>query len=54
MAMYVFAGVAAMASALIMLLPDTYDVQLPDTIEEAENIGRKVKNLTDETAISIK
>lgn len=52
--MYLFAGLAASASVMILLLPDTFNVPLPDTIEEAENIGRKPKVITDEPAIVIK
>lgn len=43
--MFLFAGVATVGSGLILLLPDTFNVQLPDTIEEAENIGRPTKTL---------
>lgn len=54
LAMYLFAGVASVASILILLLPDTFNVPLPDTIEEAENIGRKPKTITDEPAVIYK
>lgn len=38
--MFLFAGVATVASGLVMLLPETFNNKLPDTIEEAEEIGR--------------
>ncbi|XP_067900668.1 solute carrier family 22 member 2-like isoform X2 [Heterodontus francisci] len=35
--------VALIAGALVLLLPETKGITLPETIEEAENIGRKKK-----------
>lgn len=40
----VFMGcVAAIASIIVLLLPETLNVKLPDTIEEAVNISNKEK-----------
>lgn len=36
-------GVAAIASVIVLLLPETLNVKLPDTIEEAVNISNKEK-----------
>lgn len=38
--MFLFAGVATVASGLVMLLPETFNNKLPDTIADAEDIGR--------------
>lgn len=52
--MFLFAGVATVASGMVMLLPETFNNPLPDTIAEAEAIGRvneqqqrKEKKVTD-------
>lgn len=38
-----FGATAVIASVLSLLFPETMGVPLPDTIEEAENIGNKIK-----------
>ncbi|KAI4458691.1 solute carrier family 22 member [Holotrichia oblita] len=38
-----FSGMAAVAGLLTLLFPETVNTKLPDTIEEAVNIGRKRK-----------
>lgn len=42
----VFGAFAFAAGVLSMLLPETLGTKLPDTIEEAENIGRKIDETT--------
>lgn len=39
--MYLFAVIALLASGLVTLLPETYNNNLPNTIAEAEEIGRE-------------
>lgn len=36
-------GVAGIASVIVLLLPETLNVKLPDTIEEAINISNEKK-----------
>lgn len=37
-----FAAMAIAAGLLSLLFPETLNTKLPDTIEEAENIGKKI------------
>lgn len=37
--MFVFGVTSLMAAAITMTLPETKNIKLPDTIDEAENIG---------------
>lgn len=43
--MLIFGSMATIAGLLALLFPETLNIKLPDTIEEAENIGRKVQEL---------
>lgn len=46
--MYVVFGiVAVIAGLLVLLLPETVNVKLPDTITEAENIGKETTKMED-------
>ena len=40
--MLIFGGVTGLAGLLALLLPETHKKRLPETIEEAEKLGRKV------------
>lgn len=40
-----FAGMAFIAGLLTLLFPETSDIILPDTIEEAENISKCAKKI---------
>lgn len=44
-----FGGVSILSGILVINFPETFDIKLPDTIEEAENIG-KVKEVTKDNA----
>lgn len=44
--LFVFGSVAFVAGIFAVLLPETMGTKLPDTIAEAENIGKKVDELT--------
>lgn len=35
-----FGGTALTSGSLILFFPETLNIRLPDTIEEAENIGK--------------
>lgn len=37
-----FAAMAIIAGVLSLLFPETLNTKLPDTIEEAENIGKNI------------
>lgn len=39
-----FGAISIVAGVLVLLLPETFNQELPDTIEEAKNIGRTDKN----------
>ncbi|KAJ6636137.1 Solute carrier family 22 member 5 [Pseudolycoriella hygida] len=39
----IFGGTSLMSALLILLLPETLNAKLPDTLEEAENVGTKSK-----------
>lgn len=41
-----FSGMAAVAGLLTLFFPETLNTKLPDTIEEAVNIGKKRKEST--------
>ncbi|XP_078412827.1 solute carrier family 22 member 2-like [Cetorhinus maximus] len=45
MPLVVFGVIALIAGVLVLLLPETMGVTLPETIEEAENIGREKKTV---------
>lgn len=36
-----FGGSALMSGLLVLLLPDTINTKLPDTVEEAEDLGHQ-------------
>lgn len=38
--MFLFGGVSILSGLLVSNFPETFDIKLPDTIEEAENIGQ--------------
>lgn len=39
-----FTSMATIAGLLTLLFPETLNIKLPDTIEEAENIGKSEKS----------
>lgn len=38
--MFLFGGVSILSGVLVSNFPETFNIKLPDTIEEAENIGK--------------
>ena len=41
---FLFGGISVASGLLILLIPETLNQKLPDTVEEAENLGRKQQN----------
>lgn len=41
-----FGNIAFVGGILTLLLPETLNSKLPETVEDAENLGRKYTNVT--------
>lgn len=45
----IFGGMATAAGLAALILPETLNTKLPDTVEEAENLGKQSRKISDTT-----
>jgi hypothetical protein len=44
-----FGGIALFSGLLALYFPETHHAKLPDTVEEAENIGKNRRHINDDS-----
>lgn len=51
--MFLFGGVSILSGLLVSSFPETFNIKLPETIEEAENIGKVKEEASNDHKLNV-